>query len=158
MVSCGESGARLDDAGLCIPKESPEGICKERPLCRKSGRLGVFGSRKDVVRLLSSFDIRSLIFGDGDSFGVESERDLPLEGLLDGVRIGASFGVESPSIAGSLESNCLSEAVKSEKDFDSMLARTDRCSPEPNPVGAVLRCIEESITSAHTREYSLAEL
>jgi len=149
FVSCGESGARLS-AGLCIPKESAEGICKESPLWRKSGRLGVFGSRKDVLSVWSSFDIRSLILGDGDSFGVESESDLPLEGLLDGVRAGASFGVESPPIAASLESNCLSDAVNSEKDLDSMLASTDRCSPGPNPVGAVLRCVEESIISGYT--------
>jgi hypothetical protein len=158
LVSCGDSGARLKDAGFCIPREFPEGICKESPLWRKSGRRGVFGSRNDGVRFWSSFDTRSLIFGDGDSFGVESESDLPLEGLLDGVRIEASFGVESPPIAASLESNCLSEAVNSEKDFESMLARTDRCSPGPKPEGAVLRCMEESIISVSTRGESLAEV
>lgn len=83
---------------------------------------------------------------------MESDNDLPLEGLFDGVRIEAScpeFGVESLPIAASLESKCLSEAVKSENDFDSMLARTERCSPgpDPDPVEVVVRCAEESITA-----------
>lgn len=154
FVSCGESGARLKDA-----KESPEGICKERPRCRKSGRRGVFGSLRDVLMVWSSLDSRSFIFGDGDSFGVESDSDLPLEGLLEGVRVGPSllkFGVESPPfapIAASFRavSNSRSCCVNSEKDFDSMLAITDRPSPGPGPdpdsnaVVAVVRCMVISI-------------
>jgi hypothetical protein len=127
-----------------MPIESPDGICSDRPRARKSGRRGVFGSL-DGSSVWSSFDRRSLILGDGDSFGVESERDLALEGLLEGVRIAASFGVESSPIAASLVSKCRSDAVYSEKDLESMLARTERASPDPNAVGAAFLCMDPSI-------------
>lgn len=82
--SCGESGTRVAKlAGLGMP-ESREGICKDRPLERNSGLLGVFGLDTMVW---SSFEVRagSRNFGDGDSCGVESDNERAFEDDLTGV-------------------------------------------------------------------------
>lgn len=76
--------------------KSRPGICRDNPRLRKSGRRGVFGF---VAIAWSSFVTRSFILGDGDSFGVESDRERLFDGDLEGVRTTAlkASGVEPAS-------------------------------------------------------------
>lgn len=77
--SCGERGTRAAKcAGLGMGMGmSRGGICKERPLERKSGLRGVLGP---ATMVWSSLDIRagSLNFGEGSRRGVLSERERTL--------------------------------------------------------------------------------
>ena len=86
----GESGPREERRPALI-EPCLGGICKDSPLARKSGRLGVFGL---VCIVWSSFDVLmvSLKFGDGESFGVESDRERVFDGdLFVGVRVRLSL-------------------------------------------------------------------
>jgi hypothetical protein len=85
--------------------ESCEGICKDRPLERKSGLLGVFGLETIAW---SSFEDRagSRNFGDGDSCGVESDNERALDGDLMGVLTTKSGAERAPAPFSSIVDAC----------------------------------------------------
>lgn len=94
--SCGERGTRAAKwagLGMC---DSLGGICRERPLERKSGRRGVLGLASMVW---SSFDMRadSWIFGDGSRRGVLSERDRALGDCVFGGVVTTCDAITAPS-------------------------------------------------------------
>ena len=75
--SCGERGTRAAKCAGLGMGSSRAGICKESPLDRKSGRLGVLGL---AMTAWSSLDVRagSLNFGDGSNRRIVSERERAL--------------------------------------------------------------------------------
>jgi hypothetical protein len=83
---------------------------------------------------------RSLILGEGDSLGVESERERPLEGLaLAGVVAAAAAVSRGPSVAGSTMFR-----PESPKELLSIAAMTERPSPGASAPGGRLRGVSMS--------------
>lgn len=88
--SWGDRGTRAAKCAGLGMGTSPDGICSERPLARKSGRRGVLGLATTVW---SSLDVLvgSRNLGEGSSFGVLSERERALDFC------GVCIGCGSPS-------------------------------------------------------------
>jgi hypothetical protein len=100
--------------------------------------------------------MRSLILGEGDNFGVESESERALEGLALDVVLTATaatsralpFPLALASVAACLALVSAPDAAESPKEPLSIAAITERASPPPKAPGARLRCVSMTLQKA----------